>query len=47
VIPLAEPVRVRLSAWLTHRSRTWPNSANSHLFIKHWTATRTDPVGRR
>lgn len=46
-IPLADPVQVRVGAWLTYRNKTWPNSANSHLFINHWTATRTDPVGRR
>ncbi len=26
-IPLAAPVRTRLSAWLDHRNRTWPGSA--------------------
>ncbi len=27
-VPLAEPVRVRLSAWLDHRTTTWPNTIN-------------------
>jgi hypothetical protein len=46
-IPLAEPARVRIAAWLEHRARTWPNSANPHLFINHANATHLGPVGRR
>ncbi len=30
-IPLAAPVRTRLAAWLGHRNRTWPATANPHL----------------
>jgi hypothetical protein len=30
-IALAGPVRVRLTAWLDHRSRTWPATINPHL----------------
>jgi integrase len=46
-IPLAEPARVRISAWLTYRDQCWPDTANPHLFLNHWNATRTDPVGQR
>jgi len=30
-IPLPSPVRVRLTAWLDYRGRTWPGSINEHL----------------
>jgi len=46
-LPLADPVRERVSAWLDHRAQQWPRTINSHLFINHWTSTRIDPVGRR
>ena len=41
-IPLAEPVRTRLSAYLDYRQRLWPNSVNPHLFIhiRSWTHIR-------
>jgi hypothetical protein len=44
-IPLAAPVRTRLAAWLNHRNRTWPGSANPHLLINRRTAPRLVPVG--
>ena len=44
-IPLAAPVRTRLTAWLDHRGRTWPGSANPHLLINRRTAPRLVPVG--
>ncbi|GAB2765604.1 hypothetical protein GCM10027090_39700 [Sinomonas soli] len=44
-VPLAAPVRTRLAAWLDHRSRTWPGSANPHLLINRRTAPRLVPVG--
>jgi site-specific recombinase XerC len=44
-IPLASPVRVRLTAWLDHRGRTWPGSINEHLFLSRKTAPRLVPVG--
>jgi len=46
-ILLAEPVQVRLNAWLDYRNRQWPNTANPHLFINHRNANRTMPVGGR
>ena len=46
VIPLAGPARVRLAAWLDHRARTWPGSANPHLFINRKTAPRLTRCGR-
>ncbi|MDR1151285.1 MAG: hypothetical protein LBK72_02195 [Bifidobacteriaceae bacterium] len=46
-IPLAEPVRVRLAAWLDHRARKWPNSLNPHLFVSTRTGPRLAPVGRQ
>jgi hypothetical protein len=44
-IPLASPVRVRLTAWLDYRGRTWPGSINEHLFLSRKTAPRLAPVG--
>ncbi|MSY85564.1 MAG: hypothetical protein F2693_12725 [Actinobacteria bacterium] len=44
-IPLAEPVRVRIEAWLDHRARRWPNTANPYLFINHRNAGKLVPVG--
>ncbi|MFC6867739.1 hypothetical protein [Haloechinothrix salitolerans] len=35
VVPLAEPVRVRMSAYLDYRQRTWPNTANPYLFVHY------------
>ncbi|WP_156959410.1 hypothetical protein [Nocardia sp. BMG51109] len=45
VIPLAEPVRVRIQAWLSERERRWPHSANPYLFISRRTAVCVEPVG--
>lgn len=45
VIPLAAPVRVRLAAWLDHRSASWPASINPHLFIHRRSAGRLTPPG--
>ncbi len=47
VIPLGAPVRPRLAAYLDHRARRWPGTANPHLFIHHRTACQTGPVGAR
>ncbi|MGH3451649.1 MAG: hypothetical protein ACRDQW_13180 [Haloechinothrix sp.] len=47
VIPLAEPVRRRLRAWLDYRNARWPTSTNPHLFIHFRTAGRDEPVGTR
>jgi integrase len=44
IVPLAEPVRVRLSAYLNYRQQSWPNTANPHLFIHYRNATTTTPV---
>lgn len=46
-IPLAAPVRVRLAAYLDHRSKTFPGSINPHLFINRRSAPRLTPVGRQ
>jgi hypothetical protein len=46
-ILLAEPVRVRLAAYLDYRSTRWPSKANPHLFIRYLTALGTAPVGAR
>lgn len=46
-IPLAMAVRTRIGAWLDHRRRRWPNTANPHLFINSRSATTLGPVGRR
>jgi hypothetical protein len=47
VIPLAEPVRVRLAAYLNHRTATWPNTSNPHVFINMRSALQLNPVGVR
>ncbi|WP_344105784.1 hypothetical protein [Myceligenerans crystallogenes] len=39
-IPLADPVRPRLRAWLDHRAKTWPNTINPYLFVTRRTAPR-------
>lgn len=44
VVPLAGPVRERLSAYLDHRQRRWPGTANPHLFIHYRNATTTTAV---
>jgi len=46
-ILLAEPVRVRLAAWLDHRNQRWPSTANPHVFLNHRNSSRTTPVGGR
>jgi integrase len=46
MIPLAEPVRVRLSAWLDHRARTWPRTIYPHLLVTRKSAPRLSPPGR-
>ena len=43
-IPLAKPVRVRLSAWLDHRAQRWPETKNPYLLVTVQTAR---PVSRR
>ncbi len=42
VILLAQPVRDRVDAYLSHRAATWPTTVNAHLFIhaRNWTGTR-------
>lgn len=37
-------MRQRLAAWLEHRARRWPHTANPHLFINAYTAVRTAQV---
>jgi len=44
-ILLAAPVQIRLAAWLDHRTRRWPNTANPYVFINHRNAGKLDPVG--
>jgi hypothetical protein len=46
-ILLAEPVRVRLRAYLDYRTRRWPHTANPHLLIHHRTALGTNPARAR
>lgn len=45
IIPLAHPVRERLSAWLAYREKRWPKTLNPHLFISRRTALDCSPVG--
>jgi len=46
-ILLAEPVRVRISAWLDYRNTHWPSTGNPHVFINSRNSNRTTPVGGR
>lgn len=46
-IPLADPVAVRLGAWLDHRARAWPQTVNPHLFVSRRSAPRLIEVGRQ
>lgn len=45
VIPLAQPVRDRLAAWLAYRENRWPKTTNPHLFISRRTALDSSAVG--
>jgi integrase len=47
VVPLAEPVRQRMTAYLDYRHECWPNTANPHLFIHYRNANTTSPVGHK
>lgn len=44
VVLLAPIVRDRISAWLDHRAKRWPCTANPYLFINAQTAVRTTSV---
>ncbi|MFI8280755.1 hypothetical protein ACIGBH_38880 [Streptomyces sp. NPDC085929] len=46
-IPLAPPVRERITTYLDYRTATWPNTANPHLFIYRRSAMETRNVGIR
>jgi hypothetical protein len=46
-IPLAEPIKIRLRAWLDHRNHTWPHTINPHLFITRHGAPRLTPPGHQ
>ncbi|WP_051712831.1 hypothetical protein [Actinoalloteichus caeruleus] len=43
-IPLAQPVRERLRAYLDYRTARWPATANTHLFIHYRSANHLGPV---
>jgi hypothetical protein len=42
--PLDELTRTVLAAWLDHRRRRWPNTANPHLLVSARTAVGLGPV---
>ncbi|MGW5518882.1 hypothetical protein [Nocardia africana] len=44
IVPLAEPVRQRMTAYLDYRQQKWPATANPHLFIHYRNATTTKPA---
>lgn len=46
-IPLAQPVRDRLAAYLTERNTRWPEALNPHLFINSRTWRTDRPAGPR
>ncbi|MEV6020358.1 hypothetical protein [Streptomyces sp. NPDC051997] len=43
---VAEPVRARLAAYLAHRHRRWPHTANPYFLVNFRTALSTRPVSR-
>jgi integrase len=45
-LPLAQPVKVSIAAYLDYRHARWPNSINPHLFIHYLSAGSTLPVTR-
>ncbi|MGD9795864.1 MAG: hypothetical protein AB7V43_20550 [Acidimicrobiia bacterium] len=45
-VPLAEPVRDCVAAYLDYRNQTWPNTINPHLFINRRSATHTRAVNQ-
>ncbi|MFE9785206.1 hypothetical protein ACFYO7_07490 [Nocardia salmonicida] len=44
VVPLAEPVRQRMTAYLDYRQQNWPATANPHLFVHYRNANTTTPT---
>ncbi|PPJ25598.1 hypothetical protein C5F51_22480 [Nocardia nova] len=44
IVPLAEPVRQRMTAYLDYRQQNWPATANPHLFIHYRNANTTTPT---
>lgn len=46
VIPIAEPARQRVAAYLEHRNTRWPDTANAHLFLNRKNAITLAAVGR-
>lgn len=44
-VPLAHPVRQRLTAYLDYRQHRWPRTVNPHLLINLQTARHTQAVG--
>ncbi|WP_158692883.1 hypothetical protein [Streptomyces roseochromogenus] len=44
VRPMDDLTHQMLMAWLDHRCRRWPNTANPHLLINQMTALETGPV---
>ena len=45
-VPLAQPVRERLTRWLDHRAKTWPKTLNPHLLVTKKSAPRLVAVSR-
>lgn len=46
-IPLPQPVRIRIAAWLNYRGVRWPSTANPHLFLNSSNAIRLNAPGTR
>ncbi|MFI5808595.1 hypothetical protein [Streptomyces sp. NPDC051561] len=46
-IPLADPVRERITAYLDYRNTSWPTTANPHLFVNRRSAMELRSVGIR
>lgn len=46
IIPLAEPVRLRLASWLDYRAERWPVTKNPYLLVSQQTGPRLTPPSR-
>ena len=46
-ITLAQPVQIRITAWLNYRNTRWPASVNPYLFLNARNAIRATAPGVR
>jgi hypothetical protein len=46
IIPLTEPVRLGLAAWLDYRAERWPETKDPYMLVFQQTGPRLTPPGR-